>query len=835
MSSRSGKNRVAIAGANAQNLRWLALAFADFLGQSRVCARQRLCSDVRMPSLAHPEIPATRSLRGGVEPGSIVTVRDEQWRIARVDAFDRCAVVTLDAGCRRLRVIEPFDRILPVGRRIVRCHRRTVLRAALKTIAFARPPLGLWTAASATMDLLPYQLEPALAVLRGATRLLLADAVGLGKTIQAGLILSELRERGWVERALILSPAGLRATWADELHHRFGIACEVLDQPAIADTVATLPPGINPWTTHATAIASIDYVKRPEVLAALSEVPIDLLIADEAHHLTPGTDRGAAVCRLASRSPWCVLVSATPHSGDDAAFDYLTRIGSQRDSITIFRRSRRDARPTAGRREHIVRMHPAAIELELLRSVEHYAQAIWRGNNPSAQLVAITIARRAASSTLALERTLRRRLMLLNQPLEPAQAVLPWDEEDDADDSGAPALLAVPGLASETAERAAIDHLLLLIDRCDTTAKLRWLAASVMRFREPAIIFTEYRDTLEAILAVLPQHIRTVWVCGATPACERRQVVDAFNRGAADVLVATDAAGEGLNLHHRCRLVIDVELPWNPLRLEQRIGRIDRLGQRRRAHGLRLFYPGTIEERVLDRLELRRRRSGWLDDPEPIDERTVAASIFDDEIAQRAPAPRVAGAMVDGTAGEHARLLQQRAAAGIAPPCHEPLAAVPRHLMTSAMVALHTVTYLNDTGSVVGQQPVAHAVEISRPRPAQRRYGMVDAIGTSDALRASVRKHAEETCASIERDLTPLRNAVSTRIGAIRALVASERACEIQRSLFDRRADVAASRADATAKTLDSALVRRAISVDSPVRPEAACDRLAAVWPAGRR
>jgi superfamily II DNA or RNA helicase len=769
--------------------------------------------------------------------GSMVTVRDEQWRIARVDAFDGCAVVTLDAGsCRRLRVIEPFDRIFAVSeRRLARCDRRTVLRSALKTIASARPALGLWTAAAATMDLLPYQLEPALAVLRGATRLLLADAVGLGKTIQAGLILSELRERGWVDRALIVSPAGLRATWADEMRRRFGIVCEVLDQSAIGDTVAALPPGINPWTTHATAIASIDYVKQPEVLAAICEVPIDLVIADEAHHLTPGTERGAAMCRLASRSPWCILVSATPHSGDEAAFDYLTRIGSQQDSMTIFRRSRRDARLTPGRRERIVRLHPTASELELLHSVEHYVQAIWRGNNPSAQLVAITIARRAASSTLALERTLRRRLVLLNQPPEPAQAFLPWDEEDNADDSGAASLLTVPGLASEIAERAAIDHLLRLIGRCSSTAKLRWLAASIARFGEPAIVFTEYRDTLEAILAVLPDRIRAASICGATPVIDRRHAVDAFNRGGADVLVATDTAGEGLNLQHRCRLVIDVELPWNPLRLEQRIGRIDRLGQRRRVHALRLFYPGTIEERVLECLELRRRRSDWLDDTQPIDERIVAASVLGDQTAPRTPSPQVRGATVDGTAGEHARLLQQRAAARIVSPPHAPLAAVPRHLTTPRMVALHTVAYLNDAGAMVAHQPVAHIMTVSRPRAGQRRHAIVDGMRTSNTLRTAVRNCAEKTCAAIERDLTPLRDALSNRIACIRSQAASERAREVQRSLFDRRAEVAAARADETANTLDSALLRRRISIDSRVGPEAARERLAAVWPAERR
>ena len=117
----------------------------------------------------------------------------------------------------------------------------------------------------------------------------------------------------------------------------------MLDQSAIAESVAALPPGINPWSSHATVVASIDFVKRPEVLAALAEVPLDVLIADEAHHLTPGTDRGGAVARLASRTPWCVFVSATPHSGDVAAFDYLT------DSAAIATRSRSSGEHAAKR------------------------------------------------------------------------------------------------------------------------------------------------------------------------------------------------------------------------------------------------------------------------------------------------------------------------------------------------------------------------------------------------------------------------------------------------------------------------------------------------------
>ncbi|HEX4912332.1 MAG TPA: SNF2-related protein, partial [Vicinamibacterales bacterium] len=438
-------------------------------------------------------------------PGSTVIVRDEQWRVAGIDAYERCSVITLEgSNRRRLRVIDPFDRVVAVdSRRIVRRSRNTVVRCAMAAVAGERPATGLWTAAAAAIDLLPYQLEPALAVLRGATRVLLADGVGLGKTIQAGLILAELRERGLVERALVLCPAGLRAGWALELEQRFGISCGVIDQGAITEIGATLPPGVNPWTMHATVIASIDLVKRAEVMAALAAVPIDMVIADEAHHLTPATDRGAAVHALASRAPWFVLATATPHSGDEAEFDYLARIGSHGEPLTIFRRSRREAGLDSRRRERLCPMRPCAAEMTLLEEVRKYTQAIWRaslGTDRFAQLVAITIARRAASSPLALERTLRRRLALLSRAAEPVQTDLPWDEEEDGDDCGAPALLARPGLASAFAEQAVIERLLDLIEGVDAPAKPRWISRALMRLEEPVIVFTEYRDTVDAVL-----------------------------------------------------------------------------------------------------------------------------------------------------------------------------------------------------------------------------------------------------------------------------------------------------------------------------------------------
>ena len=368
-------------------------------------------------------------LVAALESGVEMEVRGEPWALVRAQPFESCTVLTLEGRGRsnarqRLRVIEPFDRPRAIrSPRLPRRRRHAVLRAALDAIVSLRSAGGLWTAAAASIELWPYQLEPALAVIGGATRVLLADAVGLGKTIQAGLLLAELVERGWVERALVVCPAGLRDTWARELHDRFGLDAAVVDQPSLAERIAVLPPGINPWACHPIAIASIDFIKRAEVLAAVDQVPVDLLIADEAHHLTEGTDRGAAISRLAARAPWCVMLSATPHSGDAAAFTYLTAIGGTGDALAVFRRRRHDVGLEVRRRAHALPVRATVEERALLAATDEYARAIWRsrGADRAVRLVSIAIARRAASSILALERTLARRHELLGGPAAPAQ------------------------------------------------------------------------------------------------------------------------------------------------------------------------------------------------------------------------------------------------------------------------------------------------------------------------------------------------------------------------------------------------------------------------------
>src|SRR5216110_1095028 len=176
-----------------------------------------------------PSNPADAGHPG--RPGDLVYVRRARWRIVGVRAYEGCQVVTLcgmtspNLGIER-RVLTPFETIVPLERaRRLRVVRGVRWRRAVRALITAdTPPGSLRAARAAGIDLMGHQLEPALAIVRGmGSRLLLADEVGLGKTIQAGLALAELQQRGWCERALILTPAGLREQWCDELRRRLGI------------------------------------------------------------------------------------------------------------------------------------------------------------------------------------------------------------------------------------------------------------------------------------------------------------------------------------------------------------------------------------------------------------------------------------------------------------------------------------------------------------------------------------------------------------------------------------------------------------------------------------
>ena len=550
-----------------------------------------------------------------------VRARGARWRVLDVRAYEDCELVTLAGvsppyiGIER-RFLTPFDIIEPVDwrspPRVVRAERWR--NACRHLLADNRPPGGLEAALHARIDLLPHQLEPALAILRGlGSRVLLADEVGLGKTIQAGLVCAELLIRSAIDRVLVLTPAGLRGQWQDELLRRFAIRATIADASALRTAAATLPVGLNPWSTQPIAIASIDYVKRPEVLPAVAACQWDLVIVDEAHGVGGDSDRHAAVGVLAARAAYVLLLTATPHSGDRRAFASLCGLGSlDADPLLVFRRSRNAVHIGAPRRVHITAVRPSADERRMHRSLADYTAAVRadrRELHDASWLALSVLHKRALSSAWSLAESIDRRLASLlaigaNDP--GAQLMLPLGDPDGerSTHDEAPAWPAELRLADADNERRLLTE---LAAHARTAArhetKLAMLRRLLRRARESAVVFTEYRDTLLHISHVLDPPC--VVLHGGLTTRERAAALAVFAGEPRTILLATDAAGEGLNLHQSCRLVVNVELPWNPMRLEQRIGRVDRIGQRRTVHAFHLIATGTGEPRILQRLAQR--------------------------------------------------------------------------------------------------------------------------------------------------------------------------------------------------------------------------------------
>jgi len=560
--------------------------------------------------------PPREGSRTAFRAGDLVRVRRARWRIVHVRAYQDCQVVTLRGlgparpGLER-RVLLPFDRLHPIdhepGPRRVRAV--TWRRACRALIAADGPPGSLRAARSARIDLLAHQLEPALAVLRGlGTRVLLADEVGLGKTIQAGLIASELRARGSIERVLVLTPPGLREQWLQELSVRFALEATGVDGHALRQIAATLPIGVNPWRTLTTAIVSIDYVKRPEVLPAAAACPWDLVVLDEAHASVGNSDRHAAAAALTAAAPYVLLLTATPHSGDRESFASLCAIGGAAP-LLVFRRTRADAGLGTARRIHIVRVRPGSDEARMHTALARYTDAVRAEHQRGEAWLALSVLhKRACSSAWSLARSVERRLAALSGEHEDGatQMALPLDDPQGeliASDE-APAWPGELRLSDSARERQLLSA---LQQRARSAAggetKIAALARILRRADQPAVVFTEYRDTL---LHVRERLGRPAFVLhGGLTREERSSTLASFADEPRGVLLATDAAAEGLNLHRHCRLVINLELPWNPMRLEQRIGRVDRIGQRRIVHAFHLIAGGTGESRLLARLRAR--------------------------------------------------------------------------------------------------------------------------------------------------------------------------------------------------------------------------------------
>ena len=555
------------------------------------------------------------------KPGQLVSARAARWRVVDIRDHDDCRLLKLtgasasNVGLERT-LLTPFDDVdaVDVVRRTTFARPRVWRRVCRQLIADAAPPGGLRAIVSANVDLMPHQLVPALALVRGlGSRVLIADEVGLGKTIQAAIVIAELRARGAADRVLVLAPAGLREQWAGELGAKFHLPAAIVDAPALRRAIATLPPGVNPWSIDPIAIASIDYVKRAEVLPAVLSCRWDLVIVDEAHGVASDSDRHTAVSAVTGQSPFVVLLTATPHCGDRRAFLSLCDLGARDgDALVAFRRTRAAIRSASRRRVHVLGVRSTEDELRMHAALRRYTDAVCR-ERVDGWVAASVLHKRALSSAWSLARSVERRLDTIDAP-DPAasgvQMLLPLDDADGeltAADA-APPWPAALSLSDRSTERRLLGSVLEAAERAAAhESKLNALARLVRRINEPIIVFTEFRDTLVHVRRALHRDAATLH--GGLSRAERASALTTFANRSAAVLLATDAAGEGLNLHQSCRAVVNLELPWNPIRLEQRIGRVDRIGQQRTVHAFHLVARDTAEPRILDRLRSRLARA----------------------------------------------------------------------------------------------------------------------------------------------------------------------------------------------------------------------------------
>ena len=514
-----------------------------------------------------------------------------------------------------------------------------------------------------------YQLQPLLQALRmPRVNLLIADDVGLGKTIEAGLILTELLLRRRIRRVLVLTPASLRAQWRDELLGKFALRFEVVDRAATERLRRQLGMDANPWRSFNRIVASYHYLRQPDVreqfLAACrgpedaARLPWDLLIVDECHHLMPSPlGEDSELCRtlraVAPRFEHRLFLSATPHNGHTRSFTGLLEMldpvrFSRTSEMTptmrarvpqvVVRRLKRDVDAAAARPRFCRRHPPQAIALaensletaltqafDALRlRIRELVRQQPKQERRAGYFAVEILGKRLLSCPTAFAESWRRVRQGLREDAAASVAVLSAAERayrqetgDDRETEQREATAAtvagawLKALALDADKEIgqveeAVGALGFDLDSPPTTeqtprtdARFEALTTLIDRllFTEGAdngerlIVFTEYKTTLDYLVRRLrerqpAERILTLFGSGGSRGMDdagREQVKAAFNDPASPVrmLIATDAASEGLNLHRTARYLLHYDCPWNPSRLEQRNGRIDRYGQGR--------------------------------------------------------------------------------------------------------------------------------------------------------------------------------------------------------------------------------------------------------------
>jgi len=533
------------------------------------------------------------------------------------------------------------------------------------------------------ITLLPHQLWVCRKVIsKWPTRWLIADDVGLGKTIEAGLILWPLLSRERVKRLLIICPSSLVEQWQYRLRTMFDIRL-------VKYTVESDTSKSDFWNSNNAVVASMQTLRadnKNRHKRILDSEAWDLVIVDEAHHLNADESRGPTLgyqllhkLETNGKIVSMLFFTGTPHRGKDYGFLALLKL-LRADlfnpkepmynqlrylSSTVIRNNKQNVTDLSGKKlfkPQIVipktfryseeEKYFYELLTEFITSGKTYALSLDQSNQRLVMLVLICMQKLASSSIAAIRRALENRLknlMELDEKLNqhPKRNVNISDPDSDGYDEDEQSAQEEK-LASEAIlnllkdEEKWLKHLISAAGKVQTETKIE-LIGDVLEneYKDKSVLmFTEYKATQSKVINLLIKRYgkdSVVFINGdemlddvdygdgvkRTVRITRGEAADRFNEGTARFLVSTEAAGEGIDLQENCHSMIHIDLPWNPMRLHQRVGRLNRYGQKEQVEVITLRNPDTVEARIWDKLNTKIQSimtafSSFMDDPEDL-------------------------------------------------------------------------------------------------------------------------------------------------------------------------------------------------------------------------
>ena len=627
--------------------------------------------------------------------------REELWGDRRVRIWLPTREVTARVPPASLRPVKDCPLASPAWLSYVAAAAR-VAEALTQDLLFA--PIG------GTVIPLPHQIHALSRAVSGdRVRYLLADEVGLGKTVEAGLVMRELKLRGLAKRILVVVPKGLVTQWVAEMRTHFGEEFRFF-APSDFAAFRRVQATDNVWRTCDQVVCSMDSVKplerRHEWSAAqvaeynrdrfdaLVDAGWDLIVVDEAHRLAGSTEQVARYKLgrgLARAAPHLLLLTATPHQGKSDAFRRLVsivdkhafadaaEISSERFREFVIRTEKRraisaDGRPLFKPRNTTLRpvswTQSHAPQRALYEAVTEYAREGYnramREKKRHVGFLMVLLQRLVTSSTRAIRTTLERRLEALEVPNDQL-ALFPETTEEEWLDLSAQeridALLTrrLKALKSEQAEVELLLRAARHAERLHVDVKAEALLDEIYALQreegDPSLkllVFTEFLATQEMLRDFLSGRGFAVECLNGTMDMEERARVQRAFAEDARILVSTDAGGEGLNLQF-CHVVINYDIPWNPMKLEQRIGRVDRIGQTYPVRALNIVVKDTVEHRVREVIEEKLAvilDEFGVDKTGDILDSAQAARIFDDLYVEAITRPGGLAAKADAGADE---------------------------------------------------------------------------------------------------------------------------------------------------------------------------------------